>query len=581
MFQVKWLWQNMKGYRAMYVTGLILTVVCNILVLANPIIGQQIVDIFIKNDNAIQNLQEKRNLLILLCVGMVAFTLFRTLLQYGTNLCYEKSSQGLIFSLRTQLYDNIQNQDMKYYDSSRTGDLMTRMTGDLDMIRHSTAWIVKTMLESICLFTVAMVYFLSMDVLMTLILIAITPLILIVTRRFSNNVRPKYIDLRERLSNLNSNAQENIAANRVVKAFAREQYEIEKFDRTNKDYSTANKEAAFVWLKYQPFVETSAQALWVIHMVAGGIFVINGRITFGEYGAFSALLWTISNPIRRIGMLINDMQRFFASVTKVIEVYFAKPSIVNEHNEIDKRRYSGKIEFKNVSFKYDNTEVLKDISFTAEPGETIAIMGGTGAGKTTLVNLIPRFYDTSRGEVLADGINVKKLELDELRSNIGMATQDVLLFSDTIDGNIAYGDIDLPEDDVKEFASLASADFIEKMPKGYQTIIGERGVGISGGQKQRIALARAMAIRPAILILDDTTSAVDLETELYIQNSLKNLDFECTKFIIAQRVSATQHADKIIILEDGEILEMGSHKELIAKKGYYYEIFKLQNDGIA
>ena len=581
MFQVKWLWQNMKGYRAMYVTGLILTVVCNILVLANPIIGQQIVDIFIKNDNAIQNLQEKRNLLILLCVGMVAFTLFRTLLQYGTNLCYEKSSQGLIFSLRTQLYDNIQNQDMKYYDSSRTGDLMTRMTGDLDMIRHSTAWIVKTMLESICLFTVAMVYFLSMDVLMTLILIAITPFIFIVTRHFSKSVRPKYIDLRERLSNLNSNAQENIAANRVVKAFAREQYEIEKFDRTNKDYSTANKEAAFVWLKYQPFVETSAQALWVIHMVAGGIFVINGRITFGEYGAFSALLWTISNPIRRIGMLINDMQRFFASVTKVIEVYFAKPSIVNEHNEIDKRRYSGKIEFKNVSFKYDNTEVLKDISFTAEPGETIAIMGGTGAGKTTLVNLIPRFYDTSRGEVLADGINVKKLELDELRSNIGMATQDVLLFSDTIDGNIAYGDIDLPEDDVKEFASLASADFIEKMPKGYQTIIGERGVGISGGQKQRIALARAMAIRPAILILDDTTSAVDLETELYIQNSLKNLDFECTKFIIAQRVSATQHADKIIILEDGEILEMGSHKELIAKKGYYYEIFKLQNDGIA
>lgn len=581
MFQVKWLWQNMKGYRAMYVTGLILTVVCNILVLANPIIGQQIVDIFIKNDNAIQNLQEKRNLLILLCVGMVAFTLFRTLLQYGTNLCYEKSSQGLIFSLRTQLYDNIQNQDMKYYDSSRTGDLMTRMTGDLDMIRHSTAWIVKTMLESISLFTVAMVYFLSMDVLMTLILIAITPFIFIVTRHFSKSVRPKYIDLRERLSNLNSNAQENIAANRVVKAFAREQYEIEKFDRTNKDYSTANKEAAFVWLKYQPFVETSAQALWVIHMVAGGIFVINGRITFGEYGAFSALLWTISNPIRRIGMLINDMQRFFASVTKVIEVYFAKPSIVNEHNEIDKRRYSGKIEFKNVSFKYDNTEVLKDISFTVEPGETIAIMGGTGAGKTTLVNLIPRFYDTSRGEVLADGINVKKLELDELRSNIGMATQDVLLFSDTIDGNIAYGDIDLPEDDVKEFASLASADFIEKMPKGYQTIIGERGVGISGGQKQRIALARAMAIRPAILILDDTTSAVDLETELYIQNSLKNLDFECTKFIIAQRVSATQHADKIIILEDGEILEMGSHKELIAKKGYYYEIFKLQNDGIA
>ena len=243
-------------------------------------------------------------------------------------------------------------------------------------------------------------------------------------------------------------------------------------------------------------------------------------------------------------------------------------------------RLRGEVEFKNVSFKYGNKTVLEDISFHIAPGETVAIMGETGSGKTTLINLIPRFYDTAGGELLVDGVNVRMRKLSQLRKNIGMATQDVLLYSDTIDGNIAYGDSSMPEEDVKHYAKLAAADgFVSKMPEGYETLIGERGVGLSGGQKQRISLARALAIKPAVLILDDTTSAVDMETEKHIQESLRTLDFPCTKIIIAQRISSTKDADKIIILEDGKIKEMGTHEQLFAQKGYYYDVFRLQNEG--
>jgi ATP-binding cassette subfamily B protein len=390
-----------------------------------------------------------------------------------------------------------------------------------------------------------------------------------------------YIDLRERLSQLNTTTQENIAGNRVVKAFAREEFEIQKFSEKNINYSTANKKAALVWLDYFPYLETLSQAFNVILMLAGGLLVMDGRITFGEFSAFSALIWGLSNPMRNIGIIINDIQRFFASLTKIIDVYYAQPQIVNEHKGSATRRFKGRIEFDKVSFKYDSATVLDNISFTVEPGETIAIMGATGSGKTTLINLIPRFYDVSKGRVLVDGTDVRKLKLDELRTNIGVATQDVLLFSDTIDGNIAYGDPDMPEEKVTKFAKLAAADdFIRKMPEGYDTVVGERGVGLSGGQKQRIALARAMAVQPPILILDDTTSAVDNETEEHIQRSLNELEFSCTKIIIAQRVSTTAHADRILILDNGRVIEEGTHAELLANRGYYYGVFKLQNEGI-
>jgi len=581
MFQLKWLWHNLRGDRTRYIFALILSVVGCSLTIINPYIGQRIVDTFIAGDDAVQNLTDKRSLLIALCLGMVGFSLLRTGLAYFTTLLYERSSQNMLYRVRIFLYNKIQGQDMHYYDHNRTGDLMTKMTGDLDMVRHTMAWIFKTIIESLTVFLAAVVYFFYIDAELTWWLLILSPPIFIVAFIFARRVRPMYGDLREKLSQLNTITQENIAGNRVVKAFAREEYEVQKFTEKNINYSKANKAAAMVWLDYFPYLETFAQAFNVILMIVGGMLVMDGRITFGEFSAFSALIWGLSNPMRNIGIIINDIQRFFASLTKIVDVYYAEPRIVNEHKMKEKRRYKGSIQFDKVSFKYDNATVLENISFKVNPGETIAIMGATGSGKTTLINLIPRFYDVTKGRVLVDGKDVRELELDELRGNIGVATQDVLLFSDTIDGNIAYGDPDMPEEDVVEFAKLAAADdFIRRMPEGYNTIVGERGVGLSGGQKQRIALARAMAVQPPILILDDTTSAVDNETEEHIQKSLRELDFDCTKIIIAQRVSTTAEADRILILENGRVIEEGTHSELVAKRGYYYEVFKLQNEGI-
>lgn len=578
MFLFRWLWKNMKACRAIYITALCLTVVCQSMYIITPYFTQQITDNFIVNENALQNLQEHSDTLILMLAAMVGFTLLRCGIQYGSNMMYEHSSQMLIYRVRKVLFDKIEQQDASFYNVYRTGDIMTRVTSDLDMVRHSIAWIIKTIVECIVLFSASLIFFFTMDWLMALCLIALTPVILFITWLFKRKAGPLYVDLREKLSRMNTAAEENISGNRVVKAFAREDYEISQFDKYSQEYNKANKKAAFMWLKFFPFLETTAQSLSVIMLIAGGLFVVFGRISLGQYAAFSGLIWTLSNPMRTLGNIVNDLQRFSASANKIIEIYYGSPRIVDRNDAVDKpERFDGRVEFDHVSFSYGDTKVLNDISFSVDPGETVVIMGETGSGKTTLAELIPRIYDTSGGEVRVDGVNVNRLKLNQLRHNIGFATQDVLLYSDTIDGNICFGDSDMPEEDVVKYAKAADADgFVRKLSDGYETIVGERGVGLSGGQKQRISLARALAVRPAILILDDTTSAVDLETEKHIQNSLANLDFPCTKIIIAQRISTAKYADKIIVLKDGKILEQGTHDELIKQSGYYREVYDLQ-----
>lgn len=578
--KIQWLWENMKGYHALYILGMVGTVAYNILQLVGPYFSGKIVDLFLTGANAKENMQLHSELFYQLLFAMVGLTMLRAVIAYGDCMIYEYVSQKVLYRVRNFLYDKIQRQDMTFYSTYRTGDLMTRMTGDLDAVRHMIAWVSRMVIESFSLFATVAIFFVYLDWKMALCLLIISPFVFWIIYLFRNKVAPMHALLREKLAQMNTYAQENISGNRVVKAFAREDYEIEKFDKANQDYCKTNKATALVWLKFYPYVESIANLMPVVLLGVGGVFLINGSLTMGEYVSFSGLIWALTNPMRQMGNIMNEFQRFSAASKKVMEIYYSEPKIKDHENVFSHPgRFQGKIEFKDVSFQYEDGDipVLHDMNFTINPNETVAIMGETGCGKTSLIHLIPRFYEPTKGEILIDGIPVENLKLCDLRKQIGLATQDVLLYSDTIEGNIAYGDSHISQEEVVKFAKYSAAsDFIAKMPEGYDTIVGERGVGLSGGQKQRISLARALAVKPSILILDDTTSAVDMETEKQIQNSLKELDFPCTKVIIAQRISTTKAADKIIVLQNGYITESGTHEELIAKHGYYYELVKLQ-----
>ena len=579
MFQLKWVWKQMADVRKRYIFALCSTAVLSVMALGNSMITANIMDTVFQPlvDTGVVTPEVIRHLAVLVAV-LIGFTLFRTSFQYLSVMTYETCSQKLVYKLRRDLYKNMQEQDQAFYSKTRTGDLMTRLTGDLDMVRFAVSWVLRQLIDCSVLFLTTTITFLVTDWLFALSMLAVTPVIFALTYAFSKQVHPLYVDLRERLSQLNTCAQENISGNRVVKAFAREDYEIDRFDGKNAEYKKANTKASLLWLKYSPYIDGLSQALSIAVLLVGGAFLISGRITIGTFTLFSSLTWTLTNPMRMLGMHLNDLQRFFASANKVIELYYAKSTIVSRQDAKKvASRVRGEVEFQGVDLALHGLSVLSHVDLHIQPGETVAIMGPTGSGKTSLVNLIPRFADVTNGAVLIDGVPVGQYDLHDLRRSIGIATQDVFLFSDTVDGNIAYGDTSLSEEEVRRYAKMADVDFVENLPDGFDTLIGERGTGLSGGQKQRIALARALAVKPSILILDDTTSAVDLETEKYIQDQLAHLDFPCTKIIVAQRISTTKRADKIVILDKGRVVDVGTHQKLSQRPGYYREVFLLQN----
>ncbi|MGI5959344.1 MAG: ABC transporter ATP-binding protein [Massiliimalia sp.] len=578
MAQLLWVWDNLNRLKRTYICCLFSTAILAFMQLINPIISQKIVDdVLLKLPEYQNNLQPLIHTLYQLVIAMILFTLLRTTMQYLSIVTYEQVAQKFLFQIKNELFDKLQSQDTRFYSQTRTGDLMTRLTGDMDMIRHTICWVVRMLIECVVLFVAVAIYMFSKDVLFALSMMIVTPFIFLATRMFSKQAGPMYVALREKLSLLNTRAQENIAGNKVVKAFAREQYEEEVFDQKNNDYREANLAATMVWLKFYPAIEGLSQAMMISVLLVGGLFLMSGRISSGTFLAFNSLSWALSNPMRTLGMLMNDLHRFFASCDKIIELYYSQPDIRNSKKITrSSGTIRGKISFQDACVTMHGTSVLDHINLEIEPGETLVIMGSTGAGKTTLINTIARFVDLSQGKLLIDGTPVKEYDLHFLRKNIGLANQDVFLFSDTIEGNIAYGNLDMSMDDVYHFANMAEATFIERTEQGYDTLIGERGTGLSGGQKQRIALARALATRPSILILDDTTSAVDMETEKAIQQHLKSLGHTCTKIIIAQRISTAKNADKIAVMDQGKIIEYGTHEELLQKNGYYKEVYDLQ-----
>lgn len=571
MVQLKWLWSVLKGHKVLFCTGVFLSAVTSVMLVINPRLSQTLIDEVIVGG--------KVDILLPILGVMMAVQLIRLGLRYLMVILLEISSQDMVKKVRERLYDIFVWQDRSFFDRISTGDLMTRLTGDLEMCRHTAAWISYNVTDSVVTFAAAIIMMLAVDPLFTLALVAITPIIAALTIRFSKKINPEYSRLREKLSGLSTVAQENIAGNRVVKAFTREAYEMDKFSVHNTAYRDAALDATRTLYTFQPIIEGVANSLTIITVLVGGLLVIGGHLTYGELMLFSSLTWALSNPLRNLGMELNDLQRFFASSSKVMEVYYSKPMIRDrEHPVVKEGRFEGALSFEHVDFRLSGEEILKDVSFSVRPGETLGIVGATGSGKSTIVNLISRFYDVSGGRVLLDGVDIRYYSLSSLRSALGIATQDVFLFSDTVENNIRFSDPAMTREQVEHYARCADADgFIRSLEDGYDTVIGERGAGLSGGQRQRIALARALAARPALLILDDTTSAVDMKTEQYIQKQLSGLDFPCTKIIIAQRVSSVMNADRILVLDRGRVAESGTHEELVKQGGYYASVYAMQS----
>lgn len=569
MGYIRWFLSFLKKYRVRMIVGLILVFTTSLLVLINPQISGMIVDEVIEGQH-----YEKLGILLLIMIGV---TLVRSLLRFTFLMCFESSSQGLVYDMREEAYRKLMKEDFNFFNKNRTGDLMSRQTGDMDAVRHMVSHVIYFSFENILVFLMALVMIFSVNVKMALCMLIVLPFTLAVTLSQRRHIKPAFDRVRDCFSSLNAFAQETIAGNRVVKAFAKEDYELEKFDRENDGYRDAQLNAASIWMKYIPMFEVLSQCLTIILMIMGGFMVIDGEMTIGNMVTVNGYLWMLNSPLRQAGWIINDLQRFLTAIEKIYKVYTTEPDIKQPEHVVEKRKLKGSVTFDHVNYYTNDDTVLKDISFHVEPGQTVGIIGATGSGKSSLVNLICRFYDVNQGRVLVDDIDVRNLNLQTLRGNIGIAMQDVFLFSDTIEGNIAYGNPDCTFEQVQAAAKIANADeFIREMPEGYDTIIGERGVGLSGGQKQRISLARAILKDPSIIILDDTTSAIDMETESMIQNELKKISDERTVFIIAHRISSIIHADQILVLDNGRLVERGTHEQLLAKKGYYSTVFHHQ-----
>ena len=571
-FSLRFVWEKLKGRRWMFFLGIFISIVRSASVVINPLLSKKLVDEAIKGGET--------ELLLPLLGIMCLVVLIRTGLFFLRKVLFELSSQMMITNVRTSIFNNIQNQEMSFFDKIRNGDLITRSNSDINNVRHFVAYTIYVAIETVVLFLAAAIALIYINPILTLALLAVIPVLGITSFFYSKKAAPIYRNIRQNFAQLNIQAQENIEGNRVVKAFAQEDREIEKFSKASRSYMEQNLSAALAWNRIVPIIEFLAQSLTFITLLVGGLLVIYGQISIGGLSVFTSLTWALALPMRNISSLLNTYQSFKNSAVKIIELCEASPLIADRHDAVAATEpLKGKIEFRDVSFAYSRKgeKVLKNISFTANPGETVAIMGPTGSGKTTLINLIARFYDTTEGSILLDDVDLRMRRLADIRRSVAIATQDVFLFSDTVDGNIAYSDPEMGTEKTHLYAKYAAADgFIQKMESSYDTIIGERGVGISGGQKQRLALARAMASEAPILILDDTTSAVDMETEKYIQKSLRELPTNCTKLIIAQRISSVKHADKIMILEGGR-LTIGTHETLAATNGYYRSICEFQD----
>jgi ATP-binding cassette subfamily B protein len=568
------LMKRLLGYVKPYKRFVIFAILMNIIVAAlgpiRPYLTKIAVDDYIANSDY--------NGLLIISLALFGSLIFQAVIQYFLTYFTQYLGQKTLYDLRTQIFNHIQKLALKFFDRTPIGRLVTRATNDVEALGELFSSGIVMVFSDIFIIFWILGFMFFMDFNLSLVTLSVLPVLIYGTFLFRRKARESYRDVRLHLARLNSYMQEHVTGMSVVQIFNKENHELEKFAAINSDYRQVNIKSIFYYAVFYPSVELlSSIAIGLIIWYGGGE-VIQGTLTIGVLFAFIQYTEMFFRPIRDLSEKYNIMQTAMASSERVFKLLDNQTMIRNPENPVKLKNVKGKIEFKNVWFAYNNDDyVLKDISFSINPGERIAIVGHTGAGKTSIINILTRFYDINKGEILLDGVNIEKLDKRDLRKHISMVLQDVFLFSGSIESNINLNDETISDERVIEAARVVGADkFIVDLPQNYKEEVKERGATLSVGQKQLISFARALAYNPKILILDEATSSIDTETEMLIKQAIEKLLVGRTAIVIAHRLSTIQNADKIIVLHKGEIRETGNHQQLLAKKGIYYKLYQLQ-----
>ncbi len=514
-----------------------------------------------------------------LALGFVLIAAAKAVVNFAQWYFSELLGQKVTFEIRQSVHDHLQELPPSYFPGMGTGQVMSRLTSDVEAVQNFVGWGALLLVQMIITMAIVAVFLFNMNWRLTLATLAVFPLMIRTVFWFDNNVRPAWKDVRERMGKLTESLQENISGIRVVKAFSRESHEVGKFESKNRDHYDANMKRSQIESVAQPALNLLTSLSPIVVLGYGGLLALSNQMTVGEIVAFHTLIWSLIWPTRMLGWLVNHAEQALAAAPRLFELLDAKPAIRDIPHPLRLEQVKGHIQFHGVSFAFpgDTKEALHCVNLEIMPGERVAIVGTTGSGKSTLINLLPRFLDPDTGFITLDGHDLKEIELKSLRTHMAVVLQDNFLFSASVRENIALGNAEASREDVERAASLAQAQgFINELPKGLDTPVGERGIGLSGGQKQRIALARALLMNPEILILDEATSSVDTETEYLIQQALDEVMKNRTSIVIAKRLSTIRGADKIVIMEDGEIAQIGTHRELLAAPGFYRSLFESQ-----
>ena len=516
---------------------------------------------------------------LLLAAGAIIFTsALRGLFAYGQGYLSQAVSCLVAYDLRDQVYEHLQRLSFDFHDESETGQLMSRMTVDIEAVRNFIPMGLLRGLVALVTFGAVSVVLFALDWYLALVTLICVPILIFLSYQVARILRPLWLSVQNETGALGTVMQESLSGIRVVKAFAREEFEINKFDTKNQELRDLNLSAMRLSAWNQPLMVLVVNVITVLLVWIGGIAVINHQLSLGTLVAVTTYVLLLNMPVRSFGYMVNWWMRGLSSGVRIFGVLDTQPTITDAPDAKILQEVQGHVRFENVSFSYGaGPEVLHDITIDAQPGQIVALLGATGSGKSTILHLLPRFYDTSAGRVTVDGIDVREITQDSLRRNIGLVLQDVFLFNATLRDNIAYGVANASEEDIIAAAKIARVDdFAQHLPNGYDTWVGERGVTLSGGQKQRVAIARTLLLNPRILVLDDSTSSVDMETEYLIQQALDAVMHGRTTFVVASRLRTIKNADQILVIERGQIIERGTHETLLANNGPYTRLYDLQ-----